>query len=228
MNYLAKIALIADFKTVKNSFIQKGISPIAIDTYLNKFKLAREKNKIGKIEEKNIDYWAKKSWTDFVSFLDEIEKTPTRGEEKKEPWKMNVEGAEKVAENNQWVVFKIKNYEGAKKLGSRNWCVIRNLLSWRNWTEGREGKPTVFYIAFSKTKSYKIKKMGTPIEYEDPWHQVIIGSYDDYQMVWNGHDEERSIYDVQNEELKNLPKVNWEFDEDYCSECERGKQFCNC
>ena len=228
MSYLERIGIIADFKTAKNAFIREGVSPIAIETLFRKFEKAKDQNKITKPDEKNIDYWAKKPWSDFSSFLEELESTLSRGEEKREPWKSTAEGTKKVAENKDWVIFRILSFEGAKALGTRNWCIVRDRITYRNFVEGREEKPVTFYFALSKTQSYKIKRAGTPLEYEDPRHRIAIGvtlecrvSIDAEGITcWDAHDEKVDISGLD------LPHVKWE-SEDACT-CGRGKNFCKC
>lgn len=187
----------SDFKTAKTEFLRQGIDASIIDSYFKKFKEARDQNKIKSIEEKNIDLWAKMKWVQFKAFVDSLQKTLTKTQQKKQPWKMGApSGSFKVAENDKWVIYRIETYEAAKKLGTHNWCIVRDEFTWNDYYRGgiesTDGAPSNFYFALSKTKSYDIVKASEPIMYKDDCHKIAIQvypyRYDFAILYWDASD----------------------------------------
>ena len=56
----------ADFKTTAIKFEKQGIDPSIIKTYIDKYKDLKSKNKIKEGEAKDIDFWGKKSFEEFL------------------------------------------------------------------------------------------------------------------------------------------------------------------
>ena len=109
------IYILADFKTVKKKFAtDQNIEVDLVDTYLDEFKELRNRNKIKDHDEKNIDFWGKKSWEEFKEFVDTLKTEKTKTEEKK---LQKQEGAELIAENKDWSVYKISSHIAAMLYG---------------------------------------------------------------------------------------------------------------
>ena len=90
-----------------------------INGYVDKFKLLKTRNKIKGIEA-DIDYWIKKDFNSFRTFVDSFEDSQlkSRKETKKEAYK-NV-----VAQNDEYVIIKINNADEMYALGKGTaWCV---------------------------------------------------------------------------------------------------------
>ena len=121
---LNKIIIESDFKTVKQKFIKQGISQEQVNETIDAFKELRDGQKIKAIDEKNIDFWGKKSWEDFKSFVDKTKKEKSATETKK---LKKMVGAELVAENDGWYVYHITTHEACKIYGSgTKWCITES------------------------------------------------------------------------------------------------------
>ena len=129
-----------------------------INDLFKKFKEIKNKNKIKEIQERNIDYWAKQPFTKFLDFVNKLYDAPTSTELKKMPWKQEVAGAVKLAENEDWIVYRIHNHTAAEKLGTLNWCIVRNENYWDEYRDGGDNSypecPNNFYFAFFPYSSY--------------------------------------------------------------------------
>ena len=211
---LKKLIVLSDFKTAKTKFASQGIDKDIIDSYFKKFKEVRDQNKIKETEKKNIDTWASKPWKDFKGFVDNLEATVSKTQTKKQPWKLSTpEGATKVAENSEWVIYLIEDFEASKKLGTRNWCISRDKSAWYDHTEPDEDYPDVeqyiFYFALSKTKSYKEigKSENNKITYEDPWHRIAFEvHWNNVIVYWNAEDVSSFTYPSFNAGVAQLPE----------------------
>jgi hypothetical protein len=160
----------ASFKDIKKKFVQEGIKESEIDIKLEEFKEAKDKNKIKGVD-RDISEWMHRSWHDFSCYIDWVKNIVSNSEQRKQPWKSTVSGAKKVAENNDWVIFRIDTDKASSILGSRNWCTTRGSLE--------TYKP--IYYALSKNRSYKIKWVDTNSEdndykvtYENPMHRLAL------------------------------------------------------
>ena len=61
--------LIEDYKTTAVKFVASGIDKAQVDVYINKFRELSNKQKLAG-DEKNIDTWAKKTFSEFKEFVD--------------------------------------------------------------------------------------------------------------------------------------------------------------
>ena len=68
--------LIEDYKTTAVKFVASGIDKAQVDVYINKFRELSNKQKLAG-EEKNIDFWSKKTFSEFKEFVDVKEKEVT-------------------------------------------------------------------------------------------------------------------------------------------------------
>lgn len=72
-----------DFKTVKQKFISSDESEEDIDNYMNKFRTLSANQRLSG-DEKNIDVWGKRSFTDFKEFIKNKETEVTKSGKKKD------------------------------------------------------------------------------------------------------------------------------------------------
>ena len=77
-----KAFLNEDYKTTAVKFIASGIDKAQVDVYINKFRELSNKHKLAG-DEKNIDTWAKKAFSEFKEFVDKKEKEVTDAANKK-------------------------------------------------------------------------------------------------------------------------------------------------
>lgn len=68
---------------------------------------------------------------------------------------LDVEGAKLVGESGKYLVYRIDTFEASQRLGSKNWCVVREQKHWDDYTEGNDIR---FYY-------YIDPKKGAPAEY---------------------------------------------------------------
>jgi hypothetical protein len=193
----------ADFKTAKKKFLDANIPVTTIDEVLKRFKKLRDQHRIEKDNEKNIDYWSTKQFEELVDFVTDLESTPSKTKLRKAPWKMATpDGATKVAENDSWVVYKINDFEASEKLGTRNWCISRDVGHYQSETAGM-----TFYFLLSKTRSYdeesKEEKSGH-IFYKDDWHRIALQvTHAGKKTFWDANDD--SHMNVPDEVISSVP-----------------------
>jgi hypothetical protein len=153
---LRKLLVESDFKTSKEKFLQQGVEEQEITITFDSFKEAASKNKIKNIDEKNIDWWAKKPWAEFKRFIEDLSETKTKGEEIKT--KAN-DGAELRAEDDNWVVYKILTQDACIFYGTNKWCI------------SKEG--SIHYDSYSKQNDFYFllsKNRGK----DDKWNKVAL------------------------------------------------------
>lgn len=133
--------VLADFKTSEKRFVSQGASPEEVKRYFELFK--EMKNKIQDPKQKDIDRWAK--WEEFKAFVDQLAEQKSKSEIKK---LQKMEGAELIAENDQWRVYLITTHEAAKIYGSNTkWCITQNSdMYWKKYS-----RYSNFYFILSKT-----------------------------------------------------------------------------
>jgi hypothetical protein len=130
----------ADFKTAEKKFIDQGAEPEKVKEAIELFK--ELKPKIQKAEERDIDQWAKGLWEEFETFLDEMREKKS-GRETKKLQKM--EGAELIAESENWLVYKIKSHKACMLYGSgTKWCITE--ADGRRWNEYSDANDFYFFI----------------------------------------------------------------------------------
>lgn len=185
--------VLADFKTVRQKFNDCFVASDLVDSYLNDFKELRDKNRIKNINEKNIDYWGKKSWDDFKSFVDKTIREKSTTETKK---LKKMKGAELIAENDGWYVYHITTYEACKIYGSgTRWCITES--SGNQWRRYSEKKNIYFILA----KSINLRNKDTI------WYKIaVLVDMDGDMGFWDSTD---NFYSSLPPELK-TPKVNFE------------------
>jgi len=171
---LRKIIL-ADFKAVEKKFEKQGVEKELIKEYLDLFRKLRDQQKL-KGDDKNIDNWGKKDFEEFEKFLDE------KSEEKKHICQLKeMEGADLVAENDDWLVYNIKDYEASKRYGEgTSWCITQE--RWWNKYQRRIN----FYFIISKK-----------LDQSNKWFKIAV------QVPRKGDD---IYWDATDKSHKELPK----------------------
>ena len=145
--------ILADFKTSEKRFVKQGADEAEVKQYLAMFK--EMKNKIQDAEQKDIDRWA--DWEEFKTFVDQLKEQKSKSEMKK---LQKMEGAQLVAENDDWRVYLITTHEAAKIYGSNTkWCITQQSpLYWNKYSRFSN-----FYFLISKTR-----------EPEDNWAKIAL------------------------------------------------------
>jgi len=164
----------ADFKSAKKKFSLESSEDV-VDEYLSTFKTLRDKNQIKELKDKDIDVWAKKGWEEFKAFVDSFKDKKTKTSTKTDK---KAQGAELVAENEDWVVYKILTKDACILYGSNTkWCITEKD---KNHFE-KYSEVTDFYFIISKTlpKTDKWAKIayqsssGTYWDAEDVEHKYV-------------------------------------------------------
>jgi len=175
---LYNIVIKADFKTTEKKFLEQGIDKETIENYFIGFKRVRDDNKIRNVDDKNIDLWGSKPFAEFSDFVDHLLGEKSIRQQKKSIHKeaLKIEGADLVADDDNWVVYFVKTYEASEKLGSRNWCIVREKEHWTNYAS-----KMFFYYFLSK-------KLGK----EEQWFKIAkaINKSDCGVSYWDNNDKE--------------------------------------
>ena len=168
---LQRIIILADFKSVEKKFVDKGADKEEAKKYLDFFKTLRDEHKL-KADEKNIDTWGKKPFEEFQAFIDD------KTSEKKHIRQLKpMEGATLVAENDNWFVYNITDYEASKRYGEgTKWCITQE--KW--WNKYR--RRVNFYFLISKkldeaNKWFKIA-LQVPRKGKNTYWDSLDNSYD--------------------------------------------------
>ncbi len=163
MNYKLIIALCttviqADFKSVKTKFLEQGAEEEVIQKALEDFKKLRDQNKIQKPEDKDINAWGKKSWEEFIDFIDWAKEQITQTQQRK----IAKKGATKVAENEHWHVYRINTHEAAKHYGAgTKWCVTQE--SPEHWENETRQANLYYYISKVRPKEDRYYKIAVQV-----------------------------------------------------------------
>ena len=172
---IRRLLVESDFKTSKEKFLQQGIEEQEIAVTFDSFKEAASKNKIKNLDEKNIDWWAKKPWAEFKRFVTELSDSKTKGEQVKT--KAN-DGAEIRAEDDNWVVYKILTKDACIFYGTNKWCISKDGEHYKSYSAHSD-----FYFILSKT-----------LGKESEWSKIALQVSRDTLMktYWDANDKSYS------------------------------------
>jgi hypothetical protein len=164
--------VISDFKTVEKKFLDSGAEKEEVKNYLDAFKKLRDSGRIQDVQEKDIDSWGKKSFEDLKGFVDKLSEEKSKSKEKK---LKKLEGAELVAENYGWKLYKIFNHKAARLYGSgTQWCITEeDGARWREYN-----RHSSFYFLISKT-----------LPKDDPFYKIAVQYRDGRNTYWDATDD---------------------------------------
>jgi hypothetical protein len=185
---ILKKLVLADFKTTEKKFLDSGASTDEVKNYLDTFKKLRDSGRIQDVQEKDIDSWGKKSFEDLKSFVDKLSEEKSKSKEKK---LKKLEGAELVAENDGWKLYKIFNHKAARLYGSgTQWCITEeDGARWREYN-----RHSSFYFLISKT-----------LPKDDPFYKIAVQYRDGVKTYWDATDESHNRLP----ETFNVPKYSY-------------------
>lgn len=180
--------VLADFKTTEKKFLDQGIAKESVKEYLDTFKKLRDTNRIQDAQEKDIDFWSRKSFEDLKSFVDKLSEEKSKSKEKK---LKKLEGAELVAENDGWKLYKIFNHKAARLYGSgTQWCITEeDGARWREYN-----RHSSFYFLISKT-----------LPKDDPFYKIAVQYRDGVKTYWDATDKSHNRLP----ETFNVPKYSY-------------------
>lgn len=182
--------VLADFKTVEKKFKDQDVSAEDIKTYFDRFKKLRDEHRITDTQQKDIDYWGKKPFDDLRHFINQLSQETSKRQTKKNIHKevQKIKGTKLIAENDQWVVYKVDSYEASEKLGSRNWCIVREQQHWLSYAANY-----IFYYFISLT-----------LDKEDRYYKIALGvDKEGKETYWDNLDHQtKSVPDLNRPHFK--------------------------
>jgi hypothetical protein len=169
---LARYQVVSDFKTSLTRFVGQGHPGDKVDHVLKAFKRLRDQQKIKDAKQKDIDQWKDfEALEKFVAKLDS-ESTVSRKLGEK------TDGAELIAENEGWRVYKILNHQACMRYGDdTQWCIKKpDGQQWREYTEEHD-----FYFFIAKLRPAT-----------DRWFKIaMMVDHGGQRLYWDAEDEPR-------------------------------------
>ena len=188
----AKIGNINEsYATVKDRFIRDGADKAEVKSLLDLHKKLKDMRRL-KNNEINIDVLAKgKSFDEFKSLMSHYSEKDTATKTDK----FNKLKNKIVAENNEWVVYKIDTAEEAYLFhGLAKWCIISGSKS--------DAEKYFDHYAFKEGSNFYFILRKNPIG--DKWDYIALQLQKDDKIYWNK-------YDIPHGTLPkslNIPKLN--------------------
>jgi hypothetical protein len=169
---LARYQVVSDFKTSLTRFVGQGHPGDKVDHVLKAFKRLRDGQKIKDTKQKDIDQWKDfEALEKFVAKLDS-ESTVSR--------KLGgqTDGAELIAENEGWRVYKILNHQACMRYGDdTQWCIKKP--DGKEWNEYTEEHDFYFFIAKLRPAT-------------DRWFKIaMMVDHEGKRLYWDAKDEPR-------------------------------------
>ena len=149
----------ADYTDVKKLFLKQNAHSQEINEYFELFKELKKRDKIKNKDEKNIDLWGKKTFQEFKNFVDKLTETRTKSQEKR---LKKMEGAELVAQNDDYYIYRITTHDAVMAYGSgTKWCITQP--NGKYWQQYSARNDFYFFIAKNKSKDDPLYKVAMTI-----------------------------------------------------------------
>ena len=155
---LARYQIVSDFKTSSTRFVGQGHPRDKVDHVLKAFKRLHDQQKIKDAKQKDIDQW--KDFEALQSFVEKLDSESTVSRKLGQ----ETEGAQLIAENEGWRVYKILNHQACMRYGQdTQWCIKKpDGEQWRDYTKSND-----FYFFIAKLRPttdrwFKIAMMVDP------------------------------------------------------------------
>ena len=183
------------YATVKERFIRDGANKIEVKSLLDLHKKLKDMRRL-KDDEINIDVLAKgKSFDEFKSLMSRYsEKDTATKTDKFNELKNNI-----VAENDEWVVYKINSAEEAYLFhGLTKWCIV----------SGNEADAEEYFerYVFERNSNFYFIVRKNPID--DKWDYIALQLQQNKKTYWDKNDDD---YVSLPKRLK-IPKLNFKFE----------------
>ena len=163
-----------DFKTTASKFVASGVDKDQVDVYIKKFRELSNKQKLAG-DEKNIDFWSKKAFSEFSDFVDkketEVADVANKKAEKKNPGKSeDITTPEQRSAGWNIIIPLDKTascYQGNKDSMS-DWCVSKREHEYFNKYFYDDNSNLIFCLNDKKEKwAIEIKADGSTIIFYD-------------------------------------------------------------
>jgi len=141
---LAHYQVVSDFKTSLTRFVGQGHPGDKVDHVLKAFKRLRDQQKIKDAKQKDID-----QWKDFEALQDFVDKLDSESTVSRKLGGQKTDGAELIAENEGWRVYKILNHQACMRYGDdTQWCIKKpDGQQWRDYSADND-----FYFFIAKKR----------------------------------------------------------------------------
>lgn len=179
------------YATVKDRFIRDGADKSEVKSLLDLHKKLKDMRRL-KNNEINIDVLAKgKSFDEFKSLMSHYSEKDTATKTDK----FNKLKNKIVAENNEWVVYKIDTAEEAYLFhGLAKWCIISGSKS--------DAEKYFDHYAFKEGSNFYFILRKNPIG--DKWDYIALQLQKDDKIYWNKNDIPHGTLSKS----LNIPKLN--------------------
>lgn len=143
--------------------IDAGVEADKAQMVVDTFNEYRKTNRIEEPVNKDVYAWLKRPANEFVDFVRELQDKVSNTQKKK---RIKEEGAELIAENEDWIVLHITTYEACCKYGAGSrWCITteNNDHYWKHYTQGG----SQFYFLLSKNRPETDKWYKIALQYNN-------------------------------------------------------------
>ena len=141
---LTRYRVVSDFKTSSTRFVGQGHPGDKVDHVLKAFKRLRDGQKIKDTKQKDID-----QWKDFEALEKFVTKLDSESTVSRKLGGQKTDGAELIAENEGWRVYKILNHQACMRYGDdTQWCIKKpDGEQWNDYTKKND-----FYFFIAKLR----------------------------------------------------------------------------
>jgi hypothetical protein len=170
---LARYQVVSDFKTSLTRFVGQGHPGDKVDHVLKAFKRLRDQQKIKDAKQKDID-----QWKDFEALEQFVAKLDSESTVSRKLGGQKTDGAELIAENEGWRVYKILNHQACMRYGQdTQWCIKKP--DGEQWNEYTEQNDFYFFIAKLRPAT-------------DRWFKIaMMVDHEGQRLYWDAEDEPR-------------------------------------
>ena len=205
-----------DYKTTAVKFVASGVDKEQVDEYIKKFRELSNKQKLAG-DEKNIDTWSKKAFSEFKEFVDVKEKevavVANKKAEKKDPGESIDITTDQQRENGWNILIPLDKasscYQGNKDSMS-DWCVSKREHDYFNKYFYDDNSNLIFCLNNKKEKwAIEIKSDGSTIIFYDIKDNKISKSEFEKQTLLKFADIFRS-YEPFIEKIKAFKQSNFD------------------
>jgi len=170
---LTRYRVVSDFKTSSTRFVGQGHPGDKVDHVLKAFKRLRDGQKIKDTKQKDID-----QWKDFEALEKFVTKLDSESTVSRKLGGQKTDGAELIAENEGWRVYKILNHQACMRYGDdTQWCIKKpDGEQWNDYTKKND-----FYFFIAKLRPAT-----------DRWFKIaMMVDHEGKRLYWDAKDQPR-------------------------------------